>query len=104
MILAVVMEKLVHIFKALSDPTRLQILQIVEARPRSVSEIVDFFSLSQPTISRHLAALANAGLVNSEKREQQKFYSLNQENLKKLLSGYFGKFECCRGFKIVKQT
>jgi len=98
------MEKYVGIFKALSDPTRLQILQIIEPRPRSVSEIVDFFSLSQPTISRHLAALANARLVKSEKREQQKFYSLNQENLKKLVAGYFGKFECCRGFKIMEQT
>jgi DNA-binding transcriptional ArsR family regulator len=102
--MAVGMEKFVSVFKALSDPTRLQILQIIEAKPRSVSEIVDFFSLSQPTISRHLAALANARLVKSEKREQQKFYSLEQENLKKLLAGYFGKFECCRGFIIVKQT
>ena len=98
------LEKHVRVFKALSDPTRLQILQIIEARPKSVSEIVDFFSLSQPTISRHLAALANAGLVKSEKREQQKFYSLNQENLKQLLTGYFNKFECCRNFKFMKQT
>lgn len=98
------MDKFVSIFKALSDPTRLQILQIIETRPRSVSEIVDFFSLSQPTISRHLAALAYAGLVKAQKREQQKFFSLNEEALKQLLISYFAKFECCRGLKSLKQS
>ena len=91
-------EKTAAIFKALSDPTRLQILKIIQSRERSVNEIVDFFNLSQPTISRHLSTLANCGLLKSRRMEQQKYYSLNEESLLELLREYFGEFECCSSF------
>ena len=93
-------DKIAAIFKALSDPTRVQILKIVQARERSVNEIVDFFSLSQPTISRHLSTLANCGLLNARRFEQQKLYSVNKDNLLNLLKEYFGEFECCQGFTL----
>lgn len=93
-------ENLADIFKALSDPTRLQILRILESQERSVTEIVDFFNLSQPTISRHLASLANAGLIKARKQEQQRIYSLNCDNLKDLMRGYFGEFVSLKGFKL----
>lgn len=93
-------EVLADIFKALSDPTRLQILRILESQERSVTEIVDFFSLSQPTISRHLASLANAGLIKSRRREQQRIYSLNGDNLKDLMKDYFGEFASLKGYKL----
>jgi DNA-binding transcriptional ArsR family regulator len=79
-------------FKALADPTRLQILLLLDGSPRSVSEIVDFFSLSQPTISRHLASLAGSGLVKTTRREQQRIYSLDEKGLKSLLTDYFARF------------
>ena len=91
-------EKISAIFKALSDSTRLQILKIIQGRERSVNEIVDFFNLSQPTISRHLTTLANCGLLKSRRFEQQKYYSLDEESLLKLLREYFGEFECCQQF------
>ncbi|HDS00641.1 MAG TPA: ArsR family transcriptional regulator [candidate division Zixibacteria bacterium] len=93
-------EKLAAVFKALSDPTRLQILKILEAGDRSVTEIVDYFSLSQPTISRHLAALKASGLIKSKKQEQQKIYSLDTEALKSFLREYFGSFENLKGYKL----
>jgi ArsR family transcriptional regulator len=93
-------EIIADIFKALSDPTRLQILRILESQERSVSEIVDFFSLSQPTISRHLASLANVGLIKSRKQEQQRLYSINCDNLKDLMKGYFGEFASLKGFEL----
>jgi len=93
-------ENLAGIFKALSDPTRLQILRILESQERSVAEIVDFFSLSQPTISRHLASLTAAGLIQSRKQEQQRIYSLNCDNLKDLMKDYFGSFVSLKGFKL----
>jgi DNA-binding transcriptional ArsR family regulator len=92
-------EKLGEIFKALSDPTRLQILKILEAGDRSVTEIVDYFSLSQPTISRHLAALRACGLIKAKKQEQQKIYSLDIDTLKSFLREYFGSFSSLKGYK-----
>ncbi len=55
------------VFKALSDPTRLRILKMLEARPMCVCEIRHVLKGSQPNISHHLKTLAEAGLVESEK-------------------------------------
>jgi ArsR family transcriptional regulator len=82
-------------FGALSDETRLRILLMLEVRPRSVNEIVDFFTLTQPTISRHLHVLKKAGLVNVERQGQRKRYSLNESALKQHGAGYFAMFRCC---------
>ncbi len=85
-----------EILKAVADPTRQQILKLLEERPRTVTEIVDRFSLSQPTISRHLAVLKNAGLVEAERRGQHVFYSLRPAMLRSICHGFFGSFQCCR--------
>ena len=84
------------VFKALSDPTRQKIALMLEGKPRSVNEIVDFFNLSQPTISRHLAVLKYAGLVESEKKGQNVFYRLSEPNLKACCIGFFSSFACCQ--------
>ena len=84
------------VFKALSDPTRQKIMLMLEGKPRSVSEIVNFFSLSQPTISRHLSVLKNAGLVEAEKKRQNVFYRLSEPNLKACCIGFFSSFTCCQ--------
>jgi ArsR family transcriptional regulator len=80
------------IFKALSDETRLKILLMLDVRPRSVNEIVDFFTLTQPTISRHLFVLKKAGLVEVERDGQKKVYSLNHTVLKEQCAEYFSRF------------
>ncbi|MGH8003525.1 MAG: metalloregulator ArsR/SmtB family transcription factor [Limisphaerales bacterium] len=84
------------VFKALADPTRQKIMLMLEGRPRTVSEVVDFFNLSQPTISRHLAVLKNAGLVEAEKKGQNVFYRLSEPNLKACCVGFFSSFACCQ--------
>ncbi len=84
------------LFKALSDPTRQKIMLMLEGRARTVSEIVDFFNLSQPTISRHLSVLKNAGLVEAEKKGQNVFYCLSEPNLKACCVGFFSSFACCQ--------
>lgn len=84
-----------EILKAVADPTRQQILKLLEGQPRTVSEIVERFSLSQPTISRHLAVLRNAGLVEAERRGQHVIYSLRPARLQSICHGFFGNFECC---------
>ncbi len=66
-----------HLFKALSDPTRRAILEILRASDLSASEIADNFNISKPSISHHLSILHQAELVLRERRGQQIFYSLN---------------------------
>lgn len=81
--------------KALADPTRMKILLMLEGRRRTVNEIVEFFDLSQPTISRHLQTLADAKLVKREKSGQKVFYSLNGDALGAVCIGLAASFPCC---------
>lgn len=59
-----------RVFGALSDPTRRAILARIAGREATVSQLVDAFHLAQPTISKHLKVLEQAGLV-SRGREAQ---------------------------------
>ncbi len=86
-----------QMFKALADETRLTILLLLNAKARTVSEIVEFFSLSQPTISRHLIQLKQAGLLDSRRRGQQVIYSLNEEGLQAGMRDFFSGFTCLAG-------
>lgn len=81
--------------RALSDPTRLKIMLMLEGRRRTVGEIVRFFELSQPTISRHLQSLDDAGLVRREKEGQRVYYSLNAEKLGEVCLCLAASFPCC---------
>ena len=83
------------VFKALSDPTRQRILQLLEKGRLSVGEIVDHFPLSQPTISRHLAVLREASLVLDERHGQRVLYRLRDGGLASSME-FFGQFRQCR--------
>ena len=65
------------LFKALSDPTRRAILDILRVSDLSASAIADNFNISKPSISHQLSILHRAELVLRERRGQQIFYSLN---------------------------
>jgi ArsR family transcriptional regulator, arsenate/arsenite/antimonite-responsive transcriptional repressor len=66
------------LFKALSDETRLRILELLAKSSASLCacDIEDCFSLTQPTISHHMKALREAGLVDAEKRGAWVYYTL----------------------------
>jgi ArsR family transcriptional regulator, arsenate/arsenite/antimonite-responsive transcriptional repressor len=74
-------EHLASIYKALGDPTRLQILHILGAAtdPVCVCDFTAAFELGQPTISHHLAKLREAGMVTSFKRGIWAFYRLDPD-------------------------
>lgn len=82
-------------FKALADPTRLRILLMLEGKPRTVGEIVDFFDLSQPTISRHLQTLTAGGLAQRMRQGQKVYYSVDALNISALCIGLAVNFPCC---------
>ena len=65
------------LFKALNDPTRRDILELLKKRDLTAGEIADRFNISKPSISHHLDLLRRAGLVDSEKQGQFIFYSIN---------------------------
>ena len=67
--------------KALADETRQQIMKLCCCRELSVSEIVEKTSVSQPTVSHHLAILREADLVQARSEGKQTYYTLNQERM-----------------------
>ena len=81
--------------RALADPTRLKIMLMLEGKRRTVGEIVRFFALSQPTISRHLQTLSAAGLVRREKVGQRVYYAINTDRLGMVCIELASCFPCC---------
>jgi ArsR family transcriptional regulator len=72
-------ERLATVLKALADPTRLRLLSLVQAAPRSeacVCELTEPLGISQPTVSHHLRILSEAGLLQREKRGVWAYYRL----------------------------
>ena len=65
------------LFKALNDPTRREILELLKEKDLTAGEIADQFNISKPSISHHLDLLRQAGLVVSVKEGQFIYYSLN---------------------------
>jgi ArsR family transcriptional regulator, arsenate/arsenite/antimonite-responsive transcriptional repressor len=65
------------LFKALNDPTRREILELLKKKDLTAGEIANQFDISFPSISHHLELLKRAGLVVSVKEGQYVYYSIN---------------------------
>ena len=72
------MRDLVNVMKALSDPGRVKVLKALEARELCACEIIALLGLAQPTVSRHLKVLADAGLITGRKVGSWVHYRLAQ--------------------------
>lgn len=64
-------------FKALSDPTRRKILELLQEKSLNAGEIADYFHITKPSISHHLTILKNSGLIVDERHDQNIVYSLD---------------------------
>ena len=71
----------VEFAKAIADETRQQIMKLCCCQELAVGEIVEKTSVSQPTVSHHLAILRDAGLVIVRSEGKQTYYTLNQERM-----------------------
>ncbi len=80
------------VFKALSDPTRRRVLQLLRERPMSAGELSDHFAVSKPTMSAHFAVLQEAGLIESEKTGRTVVYRLVMSVLEEALLGFAQTF------------
>jgi len=85
---------LVPILKALADPTRLRILELLKSKGRSCCDLIardekglcacdieEAVGLSQAAVSHHMGLLRRAGLVNAEKRGRWIYYSRNEAGI-----------------------
>jgi ArsR family transcriptional regulator len=79
-------ERMAVVAKALGDPVRMQLLDVLRrnAGKVCVCELVPLFDLSQPTVSHHLKVLRDAGLVGSERRGLWAYYYVNPDALEEL--------------------
>jgi len=73
------------LFKALNDPTRIEILELLKEKDLTAGEIAEQFNISKPSISHHLDLLRQAGLVVSVKEGQFMYYSLNTTVMDEML-------------------
>src|SRR5262252_6904434 len=72
------------LWRALADPTRCQILDLLRQRPLITGAIAAHFPVSRIAVMRHLEVLAEAGLVTSRKRGRERWHYLNAVPLQKL--------------------
>ena len=71
-------------FEAIAEPNRRQILDLLRDGERPVGVLVDALSVSQPTVSKHLKVLREAGLVDSRVDAQRRLYRVRVQSLREL--------------------
>ncbi|QHY96856.1 Arsenical resistance operon repressor [Streptomyces sp. S4.7] len=80
-------ERLAGMLKAIADPTRLQLLRLIERSPDGeacVCDLTECLGLRQPTISHHLKLMTEAGLLNRERRGTWAWFSVNHDGLRRV--------------------
>ena len=80
------------VFKALSDPTRRRVLQLLRAGPMTAGDLCAHFQVSKPTMSAHFAVLREADLVHAEKAGKSVLYHLKLSVLEEALLGFAHSF------------
>lgn len=80
------------VFRALSDPTRRRVLQLLRQGPMSAGELSDRFDVSRPTMSAHFAVLKEADLVHAEKAGKSVIYHLKLSVLEEALLSFVHSF------------
>ncbi|GAB2789851.1 metalloregulator ArsR/SmtB family transcription factor [Streptomyces chlorus] len=80
-------ERLAAVLKAIADPTRLQLLRLIERAPQGeacVCDLTGCLGLRQPTVSHHLKVMTESGLLNRERRGTWVWYSVDPAGLRRV--------------------
>jgi len=80
-------------FKALADPTRRKILELLKKGSMSAGEIAEHFNITLPSLTHYFNALKQADLISQERQGQQIIYSLNLSVVEELIENYFKLFK-----------
>ena len=75
-----------QLFKALSDPNRLMIVDMLSCGELCACVILEKFNITQPTLSHHMKTLCDCGLVTGRKQGKWMYYSLNSETVSSFLA------------------
>ena len=86
-----------NVYKALADPTRRRVLQLLRERDMSAGDLAEQFDSSWPTLSRHFAILREADLIQGDKQGASIIYSLNVSVLEEALLGMMDMFQIDAG-------
>jgi ArsR family transcriptional regulator len=84
------------VFKALADPTRREILRLLNERELTAGQLAERFNISAPSMSHHFNVLKQADLISARRNGQQIYYSLNTtvfQDLMRVLFDLFGRNE-----------
>ncbi len=81
------------VYKALSDPTRRKILQLLRKRDMNAGEISEHFNFAKPTLSRHFAVLQEADLIQGTREGNFIIYRLNVTVLEEAMWAMMNMFE-----------
>lgn len=80
------------VFKALSDPTRRRVLELLRQGPLTAGELAEHFPVAKPTMSAHFAVLREAGLIDAHKTGKTVLYRLKLSVLEDALLGFASAF------------
>ena len=89
------MKEMVKVFKAVADPNRIRILKMLQKKKMCVCELSAVLGITQPSVSRHLSMLRDAGLVRDERDSQWINYELCEEKVNKyapIIMGHIRKW------------
>lgn len=76
------------VFKALGDPTRRKILELLKNQSLNAGEIADYFQITKPSISHHLNILKNSGLIIDERKGQNIVYSIDMTVFQEMMKWF----------------
>jgi DNA-binding transcriptional ArsR family regulator len=76
------------IFKALADPTRRRVLELLRKKPMTAGDLADHFDVSKPTMSAHFNVLREANLISAEKDGKSVIYHINLSVLEDAWMGF----------------
>lgn len=80
------------LFKALSDGTRIEIIEMISSGEMCACKILEKFDITQPTLSYHMKILSDCGLVKARREGAWMFYSIENEKFE-VLSEFINKFK-----------
>jgi DNA-binding transcriptional ArsR family regulator len=89
-------KKIQKLGKGISSPSRYRILELLMTGPKTVSELVVNIKLTQPAVSQHLATLRTCGLVESSKKGQEVYYTLDTRHMLTVLKSLTTDLQNCK--------